>query len=112
MPIQSQKKNQITDESPLVVKPPEYIPEPAKPLLQEVDVAVKNVSDFDDSSIEITSENELVNNNDTNDTDINAIKTKWPAFLDVLLKERSNLGSFLSSGYIDSVAAGVINLKF
>ena len=46
------------------------------------------------------------------DGEIKDVTTIWPLFLDHMLKNRPNLGSFLSMGYVASCSETNINIKF
>jgi hypothetical protein len=49
---------------------------------------------------------------DTPRETVGDIATAWPQFLDILMKDRPNLGSFLALGYIASATPQTIDLRF
>ncbi len=60
--------------------------------------------------------NELNDDSVSNDQNVNIasqdLKTLWPQFLDMMLKDRPNLGSFLSLAYVASCTENSITLGF
>lgn len=101
MNIQIQKKN---------------LSEIAPPEIQSVQIPQMN---SDGIPLEGDSSYPEINTNDNEEisqaiasSDSDDIKSKWPSFLDFLLKEHPNIGSFLSLAYIGSVSADSIELKF
>jgi hypothetical protein len=78
-----------------------YTPENVSPVVE--DYTQIALSDVDGSS---TFEDKL------SVGEVKDFTTVWPSFLDHMLKDRPNLGSFLSIGYVASCTETTINIKF
>lgn len=97
MNVQIQKKNQFLIDPPIdnsnQTSPAESIPEQASGVTEEPEIIPENNDSFSPVPIE-------------------DLKNKWTTFLELVLKDHSNLGSFLSFASISSVSSDVVELKF
>ena len=85
----------------------------AAPVLTPETVAIKEAPEVIQPDSELSStDSESTSFINESSAPIADIKSTWPAFLDVLLRDRPNLGSFLSLAYIAASTQDSIDLKF
>ena len=98
--IQIQKKNLPTEQS--LLKAP-IQNNSAAPIISQPS---ENYSEIENEADSIEQSEEVIGN-----VGIGNLQSQWTVFLELLLKERPNLGSFLSMASICSISADTVELK-